>query len=603
MDSLLNNIEKIGIRIVLPRPKGSLCYNGQFYDLPEKSQVIFFETLYEGNAGFIKVESGDFTAVLLKSVFKDFITIISGTPNIDPLVMVKIAETALAIEKEVGTPVRVGLFAADNSTRYVFQAETLPLPDNELQERRLINFNACFTKTEYSLAQTSEASGGYLYGRGALSGFFPETVSPFTESYLKDLTQLFNPLPMSVNIKTLSPSLSTICGKVFNNTTALEPICETTGTSDSYYLLNYLPWHYLKSNKHVFKVPNLKVFAIDDAEIAENLDELRQTATSKLTEDMITNGGLIEIFALFAMTAQLVQLKLWESSTKFLASLNDIETMLKFVYLTREKSLLDEELNMPPYLDPMYPPMKLSIAKPFLKADFAELFAALPLTKRLLIGKQKLYEQLVDIHKCLDLKDDYTKSLFALVGNIHSLIMEKGNKMVEGRHIKMASDIFAFEMADMSRFLKNNFYGNVQSNLYSKNIKWERSKAQLMPYDIFERDIDNIAHISARVSAKIPKEVPCLSFFHKDYTGQGKSPVKLNDQLEDIALITNFSPVLLASLDKCKAVVTDTAPLFSYLTEYCTRTNTPLYTGVRFAGLFYKDRKIHLTKESIKITD
>ncbi len=596
---MLKKIEELGIKVINPSENGLLAFEGKKYDLPVETVTVWLETVFADNAGLIGLTCGGFRAVLLKGVYKDFVRLIEGEPNIEPARMVKLAEIAVSAEKGLETPVRLGVFYAGEEERFVFSAEEIKPADKYLYDRRVPQVPAALSSVEYTLSQHEGVSEKTLYGRGMTGGYFPETLSPFALSLAKTVPDLFNPLMISVNVKTASPSLACICGKPFINTGSIDHICTTAGTTQDYYLLNYAPWIYVKNRKSSFGHPNLKIFAINDEEIKEGIEDIKSKEISK---ELLFSDDFTEFLALSAMTMQLIQMKAWESFTEGFSMLKDFGTLLRFVYLTREKPLISNPLEMPPFLDPFYPPMKGEVHRSFKSADFDSLFAALPASKRFLLKKDRLRKTVRSLHTCLDLRDSLTEALFSVSASLHGLVLSFGREMVEGRLIKNPMDAFAFDLTDLKNFYNDEYYGNIPVTLWFKKWQGERNAAQFTPYDIYEKDIADTASIARKMLAKKQTEIPCVSFGHTEYEGLGCAPVRLDDRLTDIALVRNLSPVMLPMLDGCHAVVTDTAPLFSYLAEYCIRTETPLYTGVRFAGL-YSGRRIKLHRDKIEIKD
>ncbi|MCD8569143.1 MAG: hypothetical protein LRY50_12805, partial [Geovibrio sp.] len=239
MKDMLKKVEELGIKVINPSENGDFTFDGKKYDMPAQTVTVWLETVFADNAGLVGLTCGDFRAVLLKGVYKDFVRLIEGEPNIEPARMVKLAETAVNVEKGLEIPVRLGVFYSGDDQRFVFSAEEIKPADKHLYDRRIPQVPAALSSVEYTLSQHEGVSEKTLYGRGMTGGYFPETLSPFALSLAKTVPDLFNTLMISVNVKTASPSLACICGKPFINTSNIENICTTAGTTQDYYLLNY----------------------------------------------------------------------------------------------------------------------------------------------------------------------------------------------------------------------------------------------------------------------------------------------------------------------------------------------------------------------------
>lgn len=598
MKNFLEEVEKTGIEIITPSENGIFVYQGVNYDLPETTDVVKLSTVYKNNTGLIRLSNEHFEAILLKGVYSDFVKVISGEPNISPYRMVKLAEAVLKIEKSFNVPLEIGVFIVSDTRRYVFEIKKINNVEKGIYDRLCYDVSETLSEVEFSLSRSEQANDKLLYGRGMLASCFPNTLSPLCLSIAKSVPELFSPLSMSLNIKSEPPSFPIICGKPYVNVTNIAHICNTVSSSTDYYMLNYAPWIYLKNTKNTLKKPNLKIFNISNKEIIDGLDELDSFTVDK---EMLLESGFNETLALSAMTMQLILLKTWAGFSEIYQQLKNIETVLKFVFLTKDKSLLNEKLSMQPYLDPAYDVITSEIKKSFINEDFDTLFSSLPRSKRLFLSKDKLQKSIKELHYCLDLRDKAFKVIFNMSEKFRNAFLLIGQELVDGEVIKDKEDVFSFELTDLKCFYDDAYFDNIPITLWLKKWQNERFAAQVTPYDIYEKDITEISNIMSNYLLKEQKSISCISFGHKDYSGVGQAPLKIGDKLNDIALINNMSPVLLSSLDNAKAVVTDTAPLFSYLTEYCIRTGTPLYSGVRFSGFMCNKKQLRLSKDQIII--
>jgi hypothetical protein len=603
MSFIFEKIEKYGIKTIKPEEGGSLKINcgGETlcFNAPADTPVVWLETQYQNNCGLMFMRSGSFTALLLKGVYKDFIRLLTGDPVIEPTAVVKLAESAVNIERNFRIPLKLGFIFTDKDNRRLFYAVELTPPVTGRPDKRALYNYSMLSAVEYSLFKDDLLSGKTLYVKGMTAGIFPDTFSPFAASLARRVPDIFNPLLMSANIKSHSPSLKLVCSKGYINFSNVNSVCATIGTSADFAFLNYAPWILLKKDNPRFEVPKLSIFKINDNEISEAIEELSEFKNT-LDKHLMFSGGFDEAPALAAMAAQMIQLMLWQTAAKLYSVLGSFEEVLKFAFLTREKTILEALPPMPPYLDPAYPMFNRKIEKPFTRKTFEELFATLPFRKRLTLSKSKLQETVSKLHKYLDMRDSLIKTTFAISAELRETMLSFGQEMVDGKLLTTSEDVFWFDLEDLVSFYKNDYFGNIPITLWFKKWQNERSSAQIVPYDIYEKDIGDIADISQRFFAKhLGNPSACVSYFAGNMEGSARRLSSYDDQPDDIALVQNLSPVMLSCLDKSRAVVAETAPLFSYIMEYCVLTTTPLYSGVRFAPLLYDGMSLKLTPKYV----
>jgi hypothetical protein len=89
------------------------------------------------------------------------------------------------------------------------------------------------------------------------------------------------------------------------------------------------------------------------------------------------------------------------------------------------------------------------------------------------------------------------------------------------------------------------------------------------------------------VEAKDTSEIPCISFFHEDMS------------TENYALNRTYNLENIHNIDSKDCVIAESASIFSFVTEACAVSQTPLYTGARFANILLGQKKVNTSSRSL----
>ncbi|WP_162139886.1 hypothetical protein [Limisalsivibrio acetivorans] len=587
---IIKELESAGIKTLDTADEGyETEVFGQKVVLPSEPEgIIEAETVYNGNPGFMTLKMRGFEAVILKGVYKDFIRAKIKFP-LNERNLVKVSETAASVERNLGKQMRIGIAQTDETVFRVFFAEEIPEPPRKLDSRSREPINA-LSAVEYTLSREAVVPEKTLYSRGSLSAIFPETFSGFAASAAKRVPSLFNPLFMSANIKNTTPSLKLIFNKPYTNMANVESVTSTLETTTDFYFYNYAPWVYLKKNKTNFHPPKLSFFGIKEDEVAETIDELKNMA-GEISHQDIFEDEFTELLALTAMAFQMVQLKLWQGFTRMLSHTGSMETAMRFAYKTRNASVLEESFKAAPFIDPIleeneYPGIS------FERTGFDELFSEFSMAKRMRIKKKRMQVELDELQRYLGLRDEAFKAAYTLNHAVREALLIFGEELTEGRILKRREDVFLFDIEELNNFRKDEYYGNIPITLSFKKWQNGRCSSQLTPYEIYEKDLERSPEIMEAYLAKQTGEFSPLSFFHRDMEADVPG--------EAAAVRTVPLPLMHTMTDK-KCIIAETAPVFGHLAEYCTVTDTPLYTGIRPAEILLSGKRIRTEEGKIRV--
>ncbi len=444
---------------------------------------------------------------------------------------------------------------------------------------------------ERSLGKDGEISDKHLFSKSAFAEILPETLSPFAMSLISMIPDVMNPLFMSSSIKTLSPSVKLLFGRLYMNMANLSTITSTFSQPSDFLMMNYAPPSIFKSvKKPSLGVPNDADLKISDDEILESIKDITDS-TAELTQEDIYSEEFIELVALTVMTWEMVYIRLWKSATAVHKLLSkDIDLTMQHIYKTRSDSILNESFEgLCTCFDPAvagYDFSGLNITH----TSIEDMYKTIPAAKRLTLKKTKYKEKIEDSHKYLRMRDDLFIALSMLTNKIRTLLLESGTQLNNEQMLHDKNDIFLFEVSEIKNIIGDEFYGNIPFTTNFRRWQNARFSALCLPFNLYEKDVEDAERIALTQIEKSTKEklIPCLALFHKD-TVTDNFTVRMNFGLNSLKDVVGKD-----------IVVAESASLFSFIAEYCAVTDTPLYTGARFASLLVQNKILTTSSDSIR---
>jgi hypothetical protein len=343
-----------------------------------------------------------------------------------------------------------------------------------------------------------------------------------------------------------------------------------------------MPAIYKTIKKPSFSVPNDSALKISDDEITASIEDLVK-AKDDLKQEDIFSDEFVELTALTVMTWEMIYIRLWKSFMELHKLIGrTADDTLRHIYKTRKDTILNKDIEfLTEGFDPTLEPSNFKSLNLEHK-DIEEMYKSIPATRRIKTSKGKYAERVSTVHKYLKMRDDMYLLTSAIVLKIRSILIETGEKLVDESIFFDKNDIFYFEHKELNNIINDEFYGNVPFTLNFR--KWQNARygALCLPYDIYEKDIERAEEVAQSQISKSEKEkvIPCMSFFNKDMS------------TEKFKCAKAFQLSAIKNMEGTEFVVTETATMFSHITEYCAVTDTPLYTGARFASLLLKGRKV-----------
>lgn len=542
---------------------------------------------YRGNCGFYHVKGNGWELAFVKGVYKDNIKRLNGECPLKPYFLNEISQKCADIERALRTTVTVKLFMQDDKPFFT-EAETYTCRRRS-SDMRDPDISEPLTPVERSLAKNEYVNDKYLFIRNPFADIMPETLSPVTMSLAAAIPDVLNPLFMSCNIKTSSPSVKVMFGRMYMNSANAETIIPAFYSKIDFFLLNFAPALFRKIKKPSFELPDDSDIRISDEEITTAADDIRKSIEEITTEDILSDD-MNELAALCAMTWEMAYLRLWKHFTslhKYIGK--SIEDTLLHIYRTRGDTILNQSFEgLSTQFDPACLPKDVKgCGIEHLTPE--EMYKTLPASRRLTLSRAKYTEKLALMHRYLRMRDDIYLSVSGLVSKVRELLLEAGKEMVENSMITNAEDIFLFELKEIKNILNDEYHGNIPFTLNFRRWQSARFAALCTPFYLYEKDSERAEELARAQMKKYTSEgsIPCSAFFHKELT------------TDSFAVSLGYDLASVRSVKDKDIVIAEAASLFSYITEYCAATEKPLYSGARFAALLLKDRTVTTSDKSV----
>ena len=540
----------------------------------EKADIKAFPH-YRGNIGFYHIVASDWEIALIKGVFKQNIRRIKGEAPYDDKKINKLAQTLADAERNLRQPVTIELFFEDD-TYYITSAE--PSTPHITDDMRDYSIKQPITDVEKSLGKSDFAMDKHLFIRAPFAEIAPETLSPVSMSIASNVPDVFNPLFMSCSIKTQSPSLKLLFGRLYLNLANAETVIPAFKQTPDLFLMNFASAIFGTIKKPTFGIPDDSDLNIADTEIEDAISDIK-SSTEQLDPDNIFDESFTELTALSVMAWEMVYIRLWKSFTSTHKTIGkDISTTLKYIYMTRSDSILGSELSISPTIDPADKPVEIKGCNINHKT-IDEMYRTLPTSKKLTLSRTKYTERIQEAHTYLKMRDELYINIMELTAKLRELLLDIGKQLLDENRITDINDIFFFEMSELKNIINDEFYGNIPFTINFRKWQSARFSALCVPFNIYEKDIEQIEEISAAQMDKSIKDrqIPCISFFHKDDNNK-----KIN--IKRVWMLSEISEA-----ESADAIVSESAGLFSFITEYCASTDKPLYAGARFANVIAEE--------------
>ncbi len=558
---------------------------------------------YRNNFGFFHIKGDNFEAIILKGIYKDYLRIIKGNPDINSALWDEVVKGLNDAERAVGyASFKIALSGGEARFFGVSKYNKLP---NLCGDMRDYQIPRPLSATEYAAAASNLYNEDVILSQKFIGSLFPQTMTPLSVSILEKIPNVLNPIFMSCNLKTDSPSAIPVYARPFTNLNAFEKLLKTISIGNSIFRMSFSPNLYLQKETKPTQI-NSRYFPIEDLEITEILSELKQNVETINTETFV-DDKYIEFHVNFAVIAEFIFVKLCHYTAILSEYFTDISQLLRAVYKTRQNSIFynNNEVDLPYSLDynTYFEKIKFSVEKENISID--DFIKKLPFFKKF-SSKNKIKKAILETHKYLDLRDE----LYLLACNFIKKSKEALDKIsdfaLQKDAITEKNDIYLFEHSEIKSIINNSYIGDTISTINFRKKLYFRYATQIIPTEIYGRDLSDCAKISETmvIKALSVKEYNTLSFFvDKDLEATATNKLDMKDYNNNFITLGYLPIIYLEKFKNTKGFILENMPLFSFVAEYAALNNIPVYSGVRFAPIILDNIKLKGTKNKLTKID
>lgn len=540
---------------------------------------------YNNNFGFFTACIDDIKFIILKGQYSDNIRYISGKPSFNNAEYNILIDALFKAERVAGNPVKMTVFLTDDEC-FIKEAELVE--EYNKYDMRDYTIPRPLATSEYAESKSRIYDEEVILSSGYFGSFFPQVSSYFTTSIFNDLLDILNPLFVSCNLKTLSPSVVPVDGRIYINMTAFEKMMHTIGLNKSLYRRVFSPNLFLKMGISKLDKLNRSFFPVTYDEIKEVVDSLKVTA-SRINLQNITEKSFYDYPVQFAIVYEYITIEFMNNLSILLSKFKNISLILNAIYKTRENSIFyrEEEMMLPDFLDfsSDYESVKFNVEK---KVENIKIhLKSLPFFSR----KSKIKKAVKNMHKLLDLRDELYLAASAFIINSNKALLKTGELGVSKGKLNNKSEIFSLDHDEIRRLTFDTLFGETKELTAFRKWRNKRYAAQLMPPEIYAYDLSDTAHIAEDMILRY-KDTEAFAVYglnRINCKGKVETDLTLDDYQDKIIAAYNLPITKLNNYKNAKGFVLENVSPLSYACEYAVLNNIPLWTGIRFAPLFLKN--------------
>ena len=543
---------------------------------------------YNNNFGFFTACIDDIKFIILKGQYSDNIRYISGRPSFNNAEFNILIDALFKAERVAGNPLKMTVFLTDDEC-FIKEAELVE--ECNKYDMRDYTIPRPLAASEYAESKSRIYDEEVILSSGYFGPFFPQVSSYFTASIFNDLLDILNPLFIPCNLKTTSPSVVPVDGRIYINMTAFEKMMHTIGLNKSLYRRVFSPNLFLKMGISKLDKLNRSFFPVTYDEIKEVVDSLKVTA-SRINLQNITEKSFFDYPVQFAIVYEYITIEFMNNFSILLSKFKNISLILNAVYKTRENSIFynEEEMILPDFLDfsSDYESVKFNVEK---KVENIKIHLKnLPFFSR----KLKVKKAVKNMHKLLDLRDELYLAASTFIINANKSLLKTGELGVSKGKLNDKSEIFSLDHDEIRRLTFDTLFGETKELTAFRKWRNKRYAAQLMPPEIYAYDLSDTAHIAEDMILRY-KDTEAFAVYglnRINCKGKVETDLTLNDYQDKIIAAYNLPITKLNNYKNAKGLVLENVSPLSYACEYAILNNIPLWTGIRFAPLFLKNIEI-----------
>ena len=564
---------------------------------PESIDIITAKFHYYGNRGYYHLSCNSKGELLiLKGIFNDQIRILDGDKWDIKNISTIIGDTLYKIEKHYKTCMIVYFYVTNQNLVKFVDIKN----DNLIFDQYSIKIDKPLSNPEYMSYRNKEISDDTLYYDIMDLSLLPESISYFLRSLILKYPDMLNDFFVDMGFYTHSPSLKLIANRLFFNFDSMESIFRTLKSGMDFEIYNHIPSFYLKNIYKNFTPIRSKILFHNTPGINKEISEIDEMI-NHINLEFIFRGNFLNLLRLFIKLHIKIYIKLCENFIKLSKLVKDADKALELIYKTRESSFFysKNHFEMPLFFDINQSIVTFSPVISSSPEKINTVLEDIPLIRKFIfLSRIKKFSK--GIHKLLCHRDELillaSKTIIKINKALNPHDKEVGpiNKNYLG----------FYEYDDLKRIFNGGYKDNLADTVRSRKWQSDRLKVQLVPKMIYEKDIEDLYLISNKLIDKYEKikEIPCISFFHRNNKKLRASVFKDNNICKNTALIVDNIPLSKFDLLRhVEAIIIEKIPSFSYLMEFAAINGLPVYTGIPFAHVL-DNREVILTKDKIIVS-
>lgn len=555
---------------------------------------------YNNNFGFFLVEVEDTKTILLKGMHSDNTRYIKGRPDIDNNQWAEISDTLAKAEMVTGAYLEMQLILTDSECfiKDVKYAENIKTAD----EKRDYKIPRPLAANEYSEPKNRMYDEEIILSSGFFGYMFPNVLSTFTSSIFEEITDILNPIFASCNLKTSSPTIVNLYGRLYVNMTGYEAMMKTIGLNKSLYRSLFSPHLYMKMKKYKKAGIMKYYFPVQYDEINELVADIKANV-DKMALNTFTEKSFLDYFVKMSVVYEYITIMLIEYTSKLMAYFKDLSQILNAVFKSRENSIFysSEEYELPEFLDFSSNMIKVTFDIKKENTNIKNHIKSVSFFKR---GKVK--KNIKNIHKLLDMRDELYLTIVKFITKTKEGLINTGKYAVNKGTISNIEDIFFMEYDEVRRVSSNSFFTDIKELINFRKWRNMRYSAQNVPPEIYGYDLSDTPYIAEEMVVKfLNQEEPfnCYGLNKVSCSGVVTNNLKESDYSNKIVTAYNLSiPKLNNYINSAGLLVENIFP-YSLAAEYAVLNNIPLWTGVRFSSEILNNKLVKIENSKLVKVD
>lgn len=543
---------------------------------------------YHNNFGFFHAVIDNIQFIILKGQYSDNIRNIYGRHDLNNAEINTLLDTIFKAERVAKSPLEMDIFLTDDDC---FIKNAVKVRETFKDDMRDYTIPRPLSASEYSESKSRIYDEEIILSSGYFASFFPQVCSHFTASLFNDMLDILNPLFVSCNLKTSSPSVVVVDGRIYINMTAFEKMMHTIGLNKSLYRRVFSPNLFLKMGISKLEKLNRSFFPVTFDEIDEILKELKNSV-SKISINNIAEKSFYDLPVQFAIIYEYITIEFINNLSVMLKKFPNISLVLNVVYKTRENSIFykNDKMIMPDYLDFSSNISSVSFNMEKNTDKLKTYLKNLPFFTR----KSKLKKAVNNMHKLLDMRDELYLTASSFIINTQKALLKAGELGVTKGKLDNKEDIFLLDHDEIRRLYHDTLFGETKEIVYFRKWRNKRYAAQLMPPEIYAYDLSDTAHIAEDMIIRY-KDTEAFKVYglnRINCAGKVETDLSLDDYSDKIISAYNLPFTKLKNYKNAKGMILENVTPLSYACEFAVLNNIPLWTGVRFAPLFLKNIEV-----------